>query len=76
MGGFSRQAPTTDAAAIAAEVAQQRLRFVLLADIVPSAGNSAIVGVRNWVQLSCAPVLHGDFRDGSTIPLTLYDCGR
>ena len=74
MGGFSRNAPTTDAASIRSLVDRQELRFVLLADPTPSPRNSAIVGVRDWVLASCAPVMSGHYREGVAVLLTLYDC--
>ena len=74
MGGFSRQAPTIDAAGIRSLVDRQRLRFVLLANPVPSASNPAIVGVRAWVRGACSPVMSGQYRQGAGVRLTLYDC--
>lgn len=74
MGGFSRLAPTTTASTLSTEISRHRLRYVLLADTTPNTANTAIVGVRLWTTRRCAPVLHGLFRDGSTIPLTLFDC--
>jgi len=63
-----------DAAGIRSLVDRQRLRFVLLANPVPSASNTAIVGVRAWVRGACSPVMSGHYRQGAGVRLTLYDC--
>jgi hypothetical protein len=75
LGGFSRQAPWLSSSALSKLVTADRLRFVLLSAPDPSApANPVLDATRNWVDLHCASVLHGEFRAGSRAVQTLFDC--
>lgn len=71
LGGFTGLAPNATAAQFAALVAQDKVRYAVLASALPESKENQAV---DWIETHCLRVAPGLYRERTDSALQLYDC--